>query len=191
MESADRYALVLRRELRSAERLSEAAIFFGSVSLKTPCLRSSASLPWVTRCDQRFGDGFAADFLAEVSFRTVPGFWALVRRVWRATLRAADLCEYVCFRRRSTMTGSLAPKTIAARIRSPPATAGTLASQTRCLETLRHRFLPTFPVGLIRMDGGERSPNRYWIAALLSWGLQSAGNWSNAGWPAGMMQQFS
>jgi hypothetical protein len=45
----------LRRELCSAERFSDAAIFFGSVSLKTPRLRSSASLSLVTRCDQRFG----------------------------------------------------------------------------------------------------------------------------------------
>jgi hypothetical protein len=74
----------LRRELRSAERLSEAAIFFGLVSLKTPCFRSSASLSRVTRCDQRFGDAFlAADFLrAELAFRT---------RVLPVFLRAAGL----------------------------------------------------------------------------------------------------
>jgi hypothetical protein len=44
---------VLRRELRSAERFRDAAIFFGSVSLKTPCFRSSASLSLVTRSDHR------------------------------------------------------------------------------------------------------------------------------------------
>jgi hypothetical protein len=45
----------LRRELRPAERFSEAAICFGSRNLKTPRRRSSASLSQVTRCDQRFG----------------------------------------------------------------------------------------------------------------------------------------
>jgi hypothetical protein len=46
----------LRRELCTAERFSEIAIFFALVSLNTPCLRSSASLSFVTRCDQRFGE---------------------------------------------------------------------------------------------------------------------------------------
>jgi hypothetical protein len=59
----------LRRVLRSAERLSEAAMRFGSRNVKTPRLRSRASLPWVTRWDHRFDDGlvpaaFRADFLA-------------------------------------------------------------------------------------------------------------------------------
>ncbi|MGY3354707.1 hypothetical protein ACVWZK_001370 [Bradyrhizobium sp. GM0.4] len=45
----------MRRALCSAERFNEAAISFALVSLNTPCLRSSASLSFVTRCDQRFG----------------------------------------------------------------------------------------------------------------------------------------
>jgi hypothetical protein len=40
--------------------LSDAAIFFALVSLKTPRFRSSASLSRVTRCDHRFGDDFFA-----------------------------------------------------------------------------------------------------------------------------------
>jgi hypothetical protein len=56
----------LRRELRSAERLSDAAIFFGSVSLKTPCFRSSASLSLVTRCDHRLGDACLGDAFLRV-----------------------------------------------------------------------------------------------------------------------------
>jgi hypothetical protein len=43
----------LRRLLRSAERLSEAAIFLGSFCRKMPPSRSSASLSRVTRADQR------------------------------------------------------------------------------------------------------------------------------------------
>jgi len=53
MESADRTGSAFLRVLRSAERLSEAAIRFGSFKVKTPCLRSSASLSRVTRRDQR------------------------------------------------------------------------------------------------------------------------------------------
>jgi hypothetical protein len=80
----------LRRELRSAERFSDAAIIFGSVSLKTPRLRSSASLCSVTRCDQRFEEVL----LAEVFLRTEPAFRAdflagLFRVVLRAILRSA------------------------------------------------------------------------------------------------------
>ena len=50
----------MRRELCSAERLSDAAIFLALVCLKTPRFRSSASLSCVTRCDQRLGDDFFA-----------------------------------------------------------------------------------------------------------------------------------
>jgi hypothetical protein len=85
----------LRRELRSAERLSDAAIFFGSVSLKTPCFRSSASLSRVTRCDQRFGDIFLGDgFL-----RAALALRAVVLAVFlRVVLRVAGLRTRV-FRR--------------------------------------------------------------------------------------------
>src|SRR6185437_16342358 len=83
--------------MRSADRLSDAAIFFGSVSVKTPRFRSSASLSRVTRCDQRFD-------LAEVFFRVVPVF-RLAGRVLRPAvfriLRAAVL-------RRSAMNNSFA-----------------------------------------------------------------------------------
>jgi hypothetical protein len=56
----------LRRELSSAERFRDAAIFFGSVSLKTPCFRSRASLSLVTRCDHRLGDAFLGDAFRRV-----------------------------------------------------------------------------------------------------------------------------
>jgi hypothetical protein len=60
----------LRRELCSAERFSEVAIFFGLVSVNTPRLRSSASLSFVTRCDQRFGAARFARLRALVFPRT-------------------------------------------------------------------------------------------------------------------------
>src|SRR4051812_21383274 len=51
---ADRYGSALRRWLRIAERLSDRAMRFGSLQVKTPPSRSSASLSRVTRRDQRF-----------------------------------------------------------------------------------------------------------------------------------------
>jgi hypothetical protein len=74
METAERYAPALRRELCSAERLSEAAIRFGSRNVKTPRRRSSASLSRLTRCDQRFGvflRGFRVVALLFVALRLV------------------------------------------------------------------------------------------------------------------------
>jgi hypothetical protein len=50
---AERNADVLRRELVSAERLSEAATSSGLALVKTFCSRSSASEVSVTCCDQR------------------------------------------------------------------------------------------------------------------------------------------
>src|SRR5437764_12333739 len=50
---AERYGSLLRRLLRSAERLSERAMRLGSRCAKTPRLRSRALLRSVTRCDQR------------------------------------------------------------------------------------------------------------------------------------------
>jgi hypothetical protein len=74
----------LRRELRSADRFSDAAIRFGSRNVNTPRFRSSASRPCVTRCDQRFGEvlRFAAGFLrAEPALRlAVLGCLAAVLR---------------------------------------------------------------------------------------------------------------
>jgi hypothetical protein len=66
----------LRRLLRSAERLSEAAIFFGLRCANTLLSRSSASLSLVTRADQRRPDfarlfrrcDFAAFFAIGASF---------------------------------------------------------------------------------------------------------------------------
>jgi hypothetical protein len=66
--------------------LSEAAIFFALVSLNTPRLRSSASLCFVTRCDQRFGDDLRALVLGRCT-------------VFRVVLRVADF-------RRSTIVNS-------------------------------------------------------------------------------------
>jgi len=86
----------LRRELRSAERLSEAAIRFGFRGVKTPCFRSSASLSRVTRCDQRFEEAFLGDdFL-----RDKLAFRAVVLAVFlRAVSRAAVLRARAVFRR--------------------------------------------------------------------------------------------
>ena len=160
MDSADRYALVLRRELRSAERLSEAAIFFGSVSLKTPCLRSSASLPCVTRCDQRLGDGFVADFLAdflaEVCCRAEPVLGGLVRPVLRVGLRAAALRERACLRRRSTMTGSFAPKNDNGPDRFPPTMREPSHLKRVALEGPCDSNFRALPVDLIRTDSNDR-----------------------------------
>jgi hypothetical protein len=70
----------LRRELCSAERLSEAAIFFAFVSVKTPRFRSSASLSRVARCDQRFSDAFRVlDFRSAVSIFRAVVFLAVLR----------------------------------------------------------------------------------------------------------------
>lgn len=205
MESADRYALVLRRELRSAERLSEAAIFFGSVSLKTPCFRSSASLSCVTRCDQRLGgdlvaddlvaddlaaDDLAADLLAEVLFCAEPGLRALVRLVLRLILRAAVLCECACFRRRSTMMDSFAPKNDNRPRSVPSHNAGTLALQTRCLESLGTSIFPGIP-RWSDPNGWQSSQPLSVLdrrAPFLEFCRRQAR--SNAAWPAGMMRQF-
>jgi hypothetical protein len=54
----------VRRELCSAERLSEASILLGSVSMKTPGFESSASLSWVTRRAKRLADDLPVAFLA-------------------------------------------------------------------------------------------------------------------------------
>src|ERR1700745_811984 len=53
MDKAERNGSAFLLRLRSAERLSEAAIRFGSLPVNTPLLRSSASLSRVTRCDHR------------------------------------------------------------------------------------------------------------------------------------------
>jgi hypothetical protein len=73
IDSAERYGLVLRRLLRSAERLSDAAICFGSRKVNTPPLRSSASLVSVTRFDQRRTPGFV------VALRRAWGFFVAAR----------------------------------------------------------------------------------------------------------------
>jgi len=95
-------------EPRSAERLSDAAIFFALVCLKTPCFRSSASLSCVTRCDQRFGDAFFSDdFLrAELAFLTV-----VLRVLLLAVLRVAALREWAVLRCSAMINStSLQPK---------------------------------------------------------------------------------
>jgi hypothetical protein len=85
---------VLRRELLSAERLSDAAIRLGSLSVKTPRFRSSASLSRVTRCDQRFGAVFfGGDFVrAELALRAV-----VLRALLRLVLRADVFRERAVF----------------------------------------------------------------------------------------------
>jgi hypothetical protein len=54
---AERNGALLRRRLRSAERLSDSATARGLRRVKTPCSRSSASLVRITRADQRFRVG--------------------------------------------------------------------------------------------------------------------------------------
>jgi hypothetical protein len=51
IDIAERNGSALRRVLCSAERLSERAMAFGSLFVKTPCSRSSASLRSITLCD--------------------------------------------------------------------------------------------------------------------------------------------
>lgn len=66
----------MRRELLSAERFSDAAIFVALACLKTPRFRSIASLSRVTRCDQRFGDVFLdLDVFLDVLVATLRFVW--------------------------------------------------------------------------------------------------------------------
>ena len=51
IDIAERNGSALRRLLRSAERLSERAMAFGSVFVKTPRCKSSASLVSITLWD--------------------------------------------------------------------------------------------------------------------------------------------
>jgi hypothetical protein len=119
----------LRRELRSAERLSEAAIFFGLVSLNTPCRRSSASLSRVTRCDQRFGDVLlAADFRrAERRLRTL----ALPIFLRAAGLRVADVRARADFRGPAMFNSLLFQPKTARRLIGSGRNAGTRISRGR------------------------------------------------------------
>jgi hypothetical protein len=97
--------------------LSDAAIFFALVCLKTPCFRSSASLSSVTRCDQRFGDAFFGDdFL-----RAELAFLAVVLRVrLPAALRVAALRECAVHRCSAMINSmSLLPKNGRRRDRFP------------------------------------------------------------------------
>jgi hypothetical protein len=77
----------LRRVLRSAERLSDRAIDFAPLSLKTPGSRSSALLCEVTLADQRGPAGFGPD-LGDFAAGLRPGTGPVVRRP--ARLRCAD-----------------------------------------------------------------------------------------------------
>jgi hypothetical protein len=52
MDIAERNGSALRRLLRSAERLRERAMAFGSLFVKTPPSKSSASLRCITFADQ-------------------------------------------------------------------------------------------------------------------------------------------
>lgn len=51
IDMAERNGSAFRRVLFSAERLSERAIAFGSLFVKTPRSKSSASLRSITLCD--------------------------------------------------------------------------------------------------------------------------------------------
>src|SRR6266542_6695009 len=63
MDIAERYGLLLRRLLCSAERFSERAMRRGSSWANTPFSRSSALLVSITCRDQRFGSDFGLLFL--------------------------------------------------------------------------------------------------------------------------------
>src|SRR6187200_1245194 len=78
---AERKGSAFRRRLRSAERLSEAAMRRALANLKTPLSRSRASLVCITRRDHlRVGLAGAFDF-AGVFVRVV--FWGRLRADWR------------------------------------------------------------------------------------------------------------
>jgi hypothetical protein len=98
--------------------LSEAAIFSGFVSLNTPCCRSSASLSWVTRCDQRFGDVLlAADFgrgdrglPARAGFAFLPAVWRVAELRTRADFRAPAMFNSLLQRKTAaSLIGSFCP----------------------------------------------------------------------------------
>lgn len=77
MDIADRNGSLLRRWLRSADRLRDRAMLLGSFRVKTPGSRSSALLRSVTRPDQRF-------------LRRVPA----MRSVLRAAIRTISISQY-------------------------------------------------------------------------------------------------
>jgi hypothetical protein len=77
----------LRRALRSAERLRDAAIFFALVSVNTPRFKSSASLSRVTLCDQRL------DFFAVADFLKVVLLPALFRHEQAGTRTVRERCS--------------------------------------------------------------------------------------------------
>ena len=86
IDIADRYEFDLRLRLRSAESLSETAIFRGLALLKTPFSSVSASLSRLTRADQRFPSRFGCfDFARRliIAANVKPGlpFRALHRAV--------------------------------------------------------------------------------------------------------------
>jgi hypothetical protein len=55
IDIAERNGSAFRRVLCSAERLSDRAMAFGSLLVKTPCSRSSASLRSITFADHFLG----------------------------------------------------------------------------------------------------------------------------------------
>ncbi len=79
IDTADRYGETLRRLLRRAERLSEAATAVGLRSVKTLASRSSALLVWVTCCDHFF-PGSCPARLRRLSADGLWGLLALLRR---------------------------------------------------------------------------------------------------------------
>ena len=88
----------MRRELRSAERLSDAAIFFALVCLKTPCFRSSASLSCVTRCDQRFGDAFFGDDFRQGGFHRLAPITDITDEEWDRVITVNLKSTFLCSR---------------------------------------------------------------------------------------------
>ena len=79
IDIADRYEFDLRLRLRSAESLSETAIFRGLALLKTPFSSVSASLSRLTRADQRFPSRFGCfDFACRLIIAANVKAWAAV-----------------------------------------------------------------------------------------------------------------
>ena len=78
IDIAERYEFDLRRQLRSAERLSDWAILRGLDSVNTPASSVSAWLSRVTRADQRVPARFARrDFVRLLDIASANAWTAL------------------------------------------------------------------------------------------------------------------
>jgi hypothetical protein len=175
--------------------LSEAAIRFGSRSVKTPCFRSSASLSRVTRCDQRFDEALLEDdFLrAELAFRAVvlPAFLLAVLRMAvlraRAVFLGAAIFDSILFRPKNGEGPDRFPCRSAGNSHVPKAlinVAGTKVAdsmvespRTRRSQAFSHRFNPT---GLQLLQSKSALNRDAPVSVKVANGKQR----SHAAWPA-------